>query len=85
MGFMRIGALTVFVALAALLDRALAQGDRNAETPRGRARSREGGMNDLMRRLLWLPEQASTFAPKVDYAALLRHHGDDDRLDRDRR
>ena len=23
-------------------------------------------MNDLMRRLLWLPEQASTFAPKVD-------------------
>ena len=24
-------------------------------------------MNDLMRRLLWLPEQASTFAPKVDY------------------
>ena len=23
-------------------------------------------MNDLMRRLLWLPDQASTFAPKVD-------------------
>ena len=46
--------------------RALAQGDRNAETPRGHGRSREGGMNDLMRRLLWLPEQASTFAPKVD-------------------
>ena len=28
---------------------------------------REGGMNELMRRLLWLPTQASTFAPKVDY------------------
>ena len=24
-------------------------------------------MNDLMRRLLWLPEQASTFAKPVDY------------------
>ena len=24
-------------------------------------------MNDLMRRMLWLPEQASTFAPDVDH------------------
>ena len=24
-------------------------------------------MNDLMRRMLWLPEQASTFAPPVDH------------------
>ncbi|HET6284312.1 MAG TPA: cytochrome c oxidase subunit II, partial [Polyangia bacterium] len=24
-------------------------------------------MNDLMRRMLWLPEQASTFAKPVDY------------------
>ena len=43
---------------------------------------REGGMNDLMRRLLWLPEQASTFAHQGRLPALLRHHGDDARVDR---
>ena len=40
---------------------------------------REGRMNDLMRRLLWLPVQASTFAADGRPPALLRHHGDDDR------
>ena len=35
---------------------------RRAAGPAGR----EGGMNELMRRLLWLPEQASTFAAQVD-------------------
>jgi cytochrome c oxidase subunit 2 len=37
----------------------VAQGDRDEKT--------EGGMNDLMRRLLFLPVQASTFAKPVDY------------------
>jgi hypothetical protein len=41
-------------------------------------------MNDLMRRLLWLPDQASTLRAKVDTAALLRHHGDDARSIADR-
>ena len=36
---------------------------RQASDERG---DREGGMNELMRRLLWLPAQASTFATQVD-------------------
>ena len=65
---MRIGAGLVFLALVGLLT-VLWRKELAMKTQSARATScsAEVGMNELMRRLLWLPEQASTFAPRVDH------------------
>src|SRR5206468_4050232 len=56
-------------------DRALAKGDSDEEArparasgqSRGRSAAGRGSMHDLMRRLLWLPVQASTLSTRIDY------------------
>ena len=70
--FVRIGALLVFLALAGLLTvlwrKELAMKRQRARLAGGsdlRTARSSSAMNDLMRRMLWLPEQASTFADRA--------------------
>ena len=75
-GFVRIGALLSFAALVALL---AVLWRREWRMPPQEAGMNEWvqGLNELMRRLLVLPEQASTFADPHRSPALLRLHRHD--------
>jgi hypothetical protein len=66
MGFMRIGAGDRLPGADRAAGRAVAERARHEEAEAGPERVGEGGMNELMRNLLWLPPQASTLAPKID-------------------